>query len=319
MKSKVNKRDIRKEGVRGEFKRRELRDIILSSGEDGITFGQIEAQLSKRLKNAISSQQVHNYLKEPWAKSLLYKKRNRYFMKHVVMYDNWSVFSAFFNEFQYFSNFRDLWQDREFQSTFQKNSLENILFQFSNQIGALLSYLIIEALRPTETIKLKQVRKEIAIKFVRDAFSPEYLLQTFLATLPYDFRDRYKIGPLEIVTDEYGKIVKDEYGNIKKSTIKNSSIAPEINEFYISENQNPVQDLVHAYNRVYPHLHDLLEREYRKYVGREYADSVDIQDWGTCDHEEWEKIIIHKIGVWYKCKKCFRNIKEEEFKRIFLN
>ena len=241
MKSKVNKRDIRKEGVRGEFKRRDLRDIILSSGEVGVTVSQIVTKLEKQGK-ATTRQQVHNYLKEPWAKSLLYKEGNRYFMKHVVMYDDWSVLSALINELQYFPNFKNLWQDREFQSTFQKNSLENILFQFSNQIGALLSYIIIEALRPTETVKLRQVRKKIAIEFVRDAFSPEYLLQTFLATLPYNFRDRYKIGPLEIVTDEHGKIVKDDYGNIKKSTIKNSNIAPEINEFYISKNQNPMED-----------------------------------------------------------------------------
>ena len=310
MKSKVNKRDIRKEGVRGEYKRRDLRDIILSSGEVGVTVSQIVTKLEKQGK-ATTRQQVHNYLKEPWAKSLLFKEGDRYFMKHVVMYDDWSVFSAFINELQYFPNFKDLWRDREFQSNLQKNSLEDVIFQFSNQIGALLSYIIIEALRPTETVKLRQVRKKIAIKFVRDAFSPEYLLQTFLAILPSDFRDRYKIGSLEIVTDEHG--------NIKKSTIKNGNIAPEINEFYISENQNPVQILIHAYNKVYPRLHDLLEKEYRKYVGREYGDGADIQDWGTCDHEEWEKIIIHKIGVWYKCQKCFRTIKEEEFKRIFLN
>jgi hypothetical protein len=247
LKSKVNETVKRKlEMTRGEFRRRDLRDIILSSGESGVTVGQIVAQLSKRLKKAITRQQVHNYLKEPWAKSLVYKDGNRYYMKHIVMYDDWSIFSAFINELQYFSNFKELWQDLEFQSDFQKSSLEDMIIQFSNQVGALLSYIIIEALRPTETVKLMQTRKKIAIKFLRDAFSPEYLLQTFLATLPYNFRDRYKIGPLEIVTDEHDKVVKDEHGNIKKSTIKNSSIsiAPEINEFYISENQDPLQDLI---------------------------------------------------------------------------
>jgi hypothetical protein len=260
LKRKENERDKRKrERYRGELKRRDIRDIILSSGEYGVTVGQIMTQLSKQLKKAISRQQVHNYLKEPWAKSLLYKEGDRYYMKHVVTYDDWSVFSEFINELQYFSNFKELWKDLELQSDFQKNSLEDVIFQFSNQIGALLSYIIIEALRPTETVKLRQVRKRIAIKFVRDALAPEYLLQTFLATLPYNFRERYKIGSLEIITDEHGKIVKDEHGNIKKSTIKNSSIAPEINEFYISKNQNPVQDLIHAYNRVYSHLHDWRE------------------------------------------------------------
>ena len=303
MKSKVNRRDIRKEGVRGEFKRREVRDIILSSGEEGIIFGQIEVQLSKRLKKTISRQQLHNYLKEPWAKSLFYKEGNRYFMKHVVTHDDWSVLSAFINELQYFSNFKDLWRGREFQSDFQKNSLGNMLFQFSNQVGALLSYIIIEALRPTETLKLMQVRKKIAIKFVRDAISPEYLLQTFLATLPFDFREKYGIGPWQII--------KDEQGENKKSMIQNNDIGPEINELYISKNQNPLQDLIDAYNRVYPRLHDLLEREYRKYIDRD-------QEWDTCEHE-WETITIHKIGVGYKCHKCFRKIEEEEFKRIFLN
>jgi hypothetical protein len=91
---------------------------------------------------------------------------------------------------QYFSNFKDLWQDREFQSDFQKNSLDNMLFQFSNRVGALLSYTIIEALRPTEILKLLLNRQKIAIEFVRDTISPEYLSQTFLASLPYDFRDK---------------------------------------------------------------------------------------------------------------------------------
>lgn len=67
-----------------------------------------------------------------------------------------------------------------------------------------------------------------------------------------------------------------------------------------------MRDLIHAYNRVYPRLHDLLEKEYRKYARREYGDSIDVQDDGACDHKVWEKIIIHKIGTLYKCQKCFR-------------
>ena len=199
-----------------------------------------------------------------------------------------------------------------FRSNFQKNFVENMLLQFSNQIGALISYIIIEALRPIETVKPMQARKKIAIKFVRDTLAPEYFLQTFLATLPYNFRDTYKIGPLEIVTDEHGKIVKDEHGNIKKSTIKNSNIAPEINEFYISENQNPLQDLIDAYNKVYPRLHDLIEENFKKYSDREE------EGWDKCDHV-WEPIIIHKLGAGYECHMCFRKISEEKFKRIFLN
>jgi hypothetical protein len=307
LKSKVHETVKRKrEMPRGEFRRRDLRDIILSSGESGITMGQIIAQLSKRLKKNITRQQVHKYLNEPWAKNLVYKDGNRYFMKHMIMYDDWSVFSKFINELQYFSNFKELWQDTKRQSDYQNNSLEDMIFRFSNLIGALFSYIIIEALRPTETVKPMQIRKKIAIKFVRDALAPEYLLQTFLATLPYDFREKNRIGPLEVVTDEFGKMVKDEHGNIKKSTSKNSNITPKINEFYISKNQNPVQDLIHAYNKVYPHLHDLLEKEYRKHARREYGDSIDVQDGGTCNHEVWEKIIIHKIGTLYKCQKCFR-------------
>jgi hypothetical protein len=303
LKRKENERDKRKrERYRGELKRRDIRDIILSSGEYGVTVGQIMTQLSKQLKKAISRQQVHNYLKEPWAKSLLYKEGDRYYMKHVVTYDDWSVFSAFINELQYFYNFKDLWGGKEFQSDFQKNSLENMVFQFSNQLGALLSYIIIEALRPTETLKLMHVRKKIAIEFVREALSPEYLLQTFLATLPYNFREKYGIGPWKIVADEYGKN--------KKSMDNNNSISPEINQLYINKDQNPLEDLIDAYNRVYPHFYDLLERGYKKYVDRD-------QEWGTCEHE-WQTIIIHKIGVGYKCHKCFRIIDEKAFRRIFL-
>ncbi|HZD34115.1 MAG TPA: hypothetical protein VE130_02835 [Nitrososphaeraceae archaeon] len=281
----------------------DIRDIILSSGENEVTVDQIKVQLSKQLVTAISRQQVHSYLKEPWAKSLLHKEKNRYFMKHIVTYDDWSVFSTFINELQYFSNFKELWQNREFRSNFQKNSLENILFQFSNQVGALLSYIIIEALRPTETLKLVKKRKKIATQFVREAISPEYLLQTFLNNLPFGFREKYGIGPWHIVTDEEGKK--------KKAMIKNSNIGPEINQLYINENQDPLKDLIDAYNRVYPHLHDLLEKEYQKYVDRN-------QEWTQCDHL-WETVNIHKIGVGYKCHNCFKTIEEKAFERNFLN
>lgn len=291
---------------RGELKRRAIKNIILSSGENGATVGQIMQQL-KQLKIIISRQQIHKYLKEPWA----YKDGNKYFMKHAIMYDDWSALSEYINELQYFSFFRDLWQDRDFQSNFRKNSLEDMIFQFSNQVGALLSYIIIEALRPTETLKPMRNRKKLTIDFVRDALSPEYLLQTFLAILAHNFGDRYQIGPLEVVTDEYGNVVKGDYGRIKKSIIKNSSIAPEINELYINKNQNPLQDLIDAYNRVYPHLHDLIEKNFKKYIDKE-------EGWKSCDHI-WEPIIIHKIGAGYECQICFRKISEEKYKRISRN
>jgi hypothetical protein len=285
LKSKASERDKRKrEMYRGELKRRDLRYIILSSGEKGVTVGQIRDQLSKYGK-AISKQQVHNYLNESQAKKLFYKKGNRYFMKHVVTYDDWSIFSKYINRLQYFSNFKNLWRGREFQSEFHKNSLENILFQFSNHIGALLTYIMIEALRPTETFKLIQDRKKISIEFVRDAISPEYLLQTFLAALPYDFREKYRIGGYEIITDKEGK---------NKKSIAN---LPEINELHINGNQNPLQDLIDAYNEVYPHLHDLLESNFRKNIDRNR---------GTCKHDNLEPINIHKIGAGYKCNKCSR-------------
>jgi hypothetical protein len=77
----------------------------------------------KRLGKAklkLSRQQVHNYLKESWAKSLLYKQGDRYFMKHAVTYDDWSIFSEYISRLQYFPNFRDLWQNREVSIKFSK-------------------------------------------------------------------------------------------------------------------------------------------------------------------------------------------------------
>jgi ribosomal protein S7 len=79
-------------------------------------------------------------------------------------------------------------------------------------------------------------------------------------------------------TDEHGKIVVDALGKNRKSVIQNNSIAPEINQLYINENQNPMQELIKAYDNVNPRLHDLLERGYKEYVGREYVDRVDIHD-----------------------------------------
>lgn len=297
MKSKVNEKDKKRwEKYRGVLRRRDLRNIVKSTGTNGITASQIMTRLLERgIK--ISKVQLYNYLNEECTKHRFSKKGTRYYVRPLVTADDWSILSSYINDLQYFSNFNDLWLDREFQSNFQKNSLENILIQFSNRAGALLCYTIIEALRPTENLKLIHDRKELAIKFVRDAISPEYLLQTFLATLPFNFREKYGIGPWQIITDEQGKN--------KKSMIKNNDIAPEINELYITKNQNPMISLIDAYNRAYPHLHNLLEKNFKKYVNREEV-------WTTCDHQ-WEPTFIHSIGSGYKCSKCSRKITEEKF------
>lgn len=309
MKSKPNEKVKRWETYVGIHKRRKIRDIVHSSGTYGISASEINTNLSKQ-NIKISKPQLNDYLKQECSAGRFYKSGTKYVVDSLVTFDDWSIFADYITRMQYFAIFNGLPVSNCLQQKFNDDTLEDALFKFSSRLGALISYVIIEALRPTEHLKLQRHRQQIALRFVKDSISPENLLQSFLAALPYNFRDRYRIGPLEIVTDEHGKIVKDEHGNIKKSTIKNSNISPEINQFYISKNQNPLQDLIDAFNRIYPNLYDSFEKGYREHVSMKPA--------ARCDHE-WETISIHKMGEGYKCHKCLHTIEKEAFKRVFLN
>jgi hypothetical protein len=301
LKSKPNGKVKRWETYVGLQKRRKIRDIVLSSGTHGISASEINTNLrSQNIK--ISKPQLNDYLRQECSAGRFYKSGTKYVVDSLVIIDDWSILADYINHLQYFVMFNGLPIGNWLQQNFDDDTLENALLRFSNRLGALISYVIIEALRPTEHLKLQRHRQQIALRFVKDSISPANLLQSFLAALPYNFRDRNRIGPLEIVTDEHG--------NFKKSTIKNSNIAPEIDQFYISKNENPLQDLIDAYNRIHPKLYDLFEKGYREYVG--------MKPEARCDHE-WETINIHKIGEGYKCHKCLHTIEKEAFKRIFLN
>jgi hypothetical protein len=263
LKSKPNGKVKSWETYIGIQKRRKIRDIVLSSGTHGISASEININLSNQ-KIKISKPQLNDYLKQECSAGRFYKSGTKYVVDSLVTIDDWSILADYINHLQYFAVFNGLPVSNCLQQKFNDDKLEDALFKFSSRLGALISYVIIEALRPTEHLKLQRHRQQIALSFVKDSISPENLLQSFLTALPYNFRDRYRIGPLEIVTDEYGKIVKDEYGNIKKSTSKNSDIAPEINQFYISKNENPLQEIINAFNKVYPNLHDSLEKGYRE-------------------------------------------------------
>jgi hypothetical protein len=343
LKSKPNGSKVKRwETYVGIQKRRKIRDIVLSSGTFGISASKINTSLSKQgIK--ISKQQLNDYLKQECSAGRFYKSGTKYVVDSLITFDDWSIFADYITRIQYFTMFSELPVNNCLQQEFNDDMLEDALLKFSSRLGALISYVIIEALRPTEYLKLQQHRQQIALRFVKDSISPENLLQSFLAALPYNFRDRYRIGvspeleivkdehgaivkdehgnfkkftirigdspELEIVADENSKTIKDEHGNFKKFTIKNNNIAPEINQFYINKNQNPLQDLINAYNRIYPKLYDLFEKGYREYVS--------MTPEARCDHE-WETINIHKIGEGYRCHKCLHTIEKEAFKRVFL-
>jgi hypothetical protein len=288
LKSKPNGKSW--ETLVGVQKRRKIRDIVLSSGTHGISVSEINAKLSAR-QIKISRQQLHDYLKQECSAGRFYKSGTKYVADPLVTIDDWSIFADYITRLQYFAMFNNLPVGNYLQQNFNDDALEDALFKFSSRLGALISYVIIEALRPTEHLKLQRHRQQIALNFVKDSISPENLLQSFLAALPYNFRIKHNIG-----------LILSEGQNVP-------SVAPLVNQFYINKDRNPLLELISAFNKVYPNLYDSLEKGYREHVS--------IEPEARCDHE-WETIIIHKIGEGYKCHRCLHTIEKEAFKRVFL-
>ena len=106
---------------------------------------------------------MHNYLKQECSAGRFYKSGTKYVVDSLVTFDDWSIFADYITRLQYFAMFNGLPVDNYLQQNFNDDALEDVLFKFSSRLGALISYIIIEALRPTEHLKLQRHRQQIAV------------------------------------------------------------------------------------------------------------------------------------------------------------
>jgi hypothetical protein len=149
-----------------------------------------------------------------------------------------------------------------------KESLERCLFEFSNRIGAYITYIFVQSLFPLQESKLSyKDRSEVCKSMVQKAISTEDLFMFF----------RDLITQLGLTNNDSEKV------------------------FELSDNN--FKAISKGLQNVYPHLYIGFENWWLHITLNTLALDAWSTKSSTCVHE-WHKEYLFKYGPCYHCKKC---------------
>lgn len=212
----------------------------------------------------LSKPSVINALEKLQAEDKLYKSKARYYLAEFFRDDGWSIFADYLNFFlkqSFFISPSD--SIRSSQSSID-GDIEKILFHFTNQIGAFILYVLIEAIRPTRRLIPRTMRIEKAKDFLQDAIPYLDLLSALLSSLPEPYRNNIVLGA--------------------------------------QMKENSFNKLSDAFRNMYPHFSKDIEQGYSEYFQNFYLDTID--DYRSCRHEWKEVFVhkIGKQYKCRKCR-----------------
>lgn len=175
-------------------------------------------------------------------------------------------------------------------------SKEKYLFEFANRLGALITYLFIETMRPYEY--------NIPAKDANSRLHKRNILTDNLLRNAVDMKWMFKIF--------HGLLYSGGLITKRQSGFKNAPIFFELD-------QKEFDRLMTSFARIYPGIYEGIE----KYWQQERFDDTIVFDWVernaklNCKHE-WKKIRRYKLkGYFYYClNKCHMTITETKWKQL---
>jgi hypothetical protein len=183
-------------------------EILLPSSvqKKGMTAKEIQTKL-----NYLSLRTVFNLLKELEEEGRVFKLKAKYYLD-LFIDDGWSIFAEFLNEFQkqYHLNEIPLRKVYSRGHSFH-DQLENEIFNFGNVIGAFITYILVESLRPNEKMIPRFKRHTILIEFLHRAIDTDSIFSRFIRLLPSDSNaDRLIMGldskSMDKITSAYNNV-----------------------------------------------------------------------------------------------------------------
>jgi hypothetical protein len=154
-----------------------------------------------------------------------------------------------------------------------KESLEKCLFEFSNRIGAYITYIFLQSLFPLRESKLNDNdRSELCKKMIENAISTEDLFIFFRSLMT-----ELGLTNCNLESREYERLF-------------------ELSDF----NFNAISK---GFQNVYPNLYIGFENWWLHATLNTLAVDASIMKSSSCDHE-WEKKYLFKYGLCFHCKKC---------------
>ncbi len=140
--------------------------------------GMTEKEIHTRL-HFLTDKTIFNLLKELISEKKVFKKETKYYLDLFVD-DGWSIFAEFLNEVQR----QNLLNNISPLKIYPNDELENSILNFGNIIGAFVTYILVESLRPNERLIPISERMQIFHNFLENALSLQYVLPSLLRILP---------------------------------------------------------------------------------------------------------------------------------------
>ena len=206
MKSDRNKSINKRYNTTSDYNKRYIRWAMhLSSATiEGITAEEIVNRLASRKRSIhLTVRTVHRLLNQLIADDKVFKFNKKYFLKDLFIDDRWSVFAEFLNEFQTQYQLNKIASLKMYSDD---ETLEAMILNLGNVIGAFITYVLIESLKPNERLISISERTQISKNFLQDAINLQLILPSLLRILPGS-PDRMIMGKdqesLEKITSAY--------------------------------------------------------------------------------------------------------------------
>jgi hypothetical protein len=242
LKCKGNKK--KRHNVIGDLHKKKVLNIISSTFGSGITLTEITK------KTRFTRQAVHPFLKELVKEAKIFKAQNRYYLEKYFS-DDWTIFGEYLGFILGGKDFRKMKLDHiskiDLEQIFanRDDNIEKAIFEFANRIGPFMVYLLIELMRPTNTLLPINMREEKALDFVKSALPLDYLLRSFLFSLPPSFNEAMHFG--------------------------------------VQMKQEKLEKLTNAYKKVYPSFHKYMEAGYLNHFKNIFLNVE--ENYSSCKHE----------------------------------
>lgn len=166
-------------GVGNRFR---IQLIISESSASG--YGITIAKISK--KTGLSRRTVTTWVNELFEERRITKIGKTYFVPDDMVDDYW-IMPAYYLNYLLVKNSVAKFRVDPIQSNWlnsDSDDLEGALFKIANRIGAFITFVLIEAMRPSRKLMSRTMRKNMYLKFIKSSISIDDLFETFVYMVP---------------------------------------------------------------------------------------------------------------------------------------
>jgi hypothetical protein len=209
VKNERNEKFKKRDYSRRTINKKSVYNLLFSRSvhREGMTVKEIRSELKFLTERTIS-----NIINELLTEDKVFKSRrdNKYYVKSLFIDNGWSVFAEYLRSIQKQNDLNKIPLRKIYSHghTFH-DELENEIFNFGNMIGAFITYILIESLRPNERATALD-RYDILIKFLQNAVDLNSIFLQFVKILPQDSTNQLIMGLnnklLEKIIDAYNNV-----------------------------------------------------------------------------------------------------------------